>query len=248
MYDDVPGLGVDARATTQSQDRKGQGGGAEEVPPGHVQSHGRTLPHPGIWRQSPGRSRIIGIMTGGGTETAVGVLLENHRMFLSYLERRVGNRAVAEDILQDAFVKVMAQPEVTPDDDAVVPWFYRVLRNATIDRFRRQATSGRLLELFAREVEENGAPTPEMTAEICACVTRLAGTLKPEYAEALLAVEVDDEPVQAFAARRHLTPGNAAVRVHRARKALKRRVAESCGTCAEHGCRDCSCRRDGDAC
>jgi DNA-directed RNA polymerase specialized sigma24 family protein len=29
------------------------------------------------------------------------VLLENHRAFLRYLERRVGDRALAEDILQD---------------------------------------------------------------------------------------------------------------------------------------------------
>ena len=37
-------------------------------------------------------------------------LLENHRAFLSYLERRVGDRALAEDILQEAFAKVVARP------------------------------------------------------------------------------------------------------------------------------------------
>ncbi len=30
-------------------------------------------------------------------------LVENHRAFLRYLERRVGDRELAEDILQDAF-------------------------------------------------------------------------------------------------------------------------------------------------
>jgi RNA polymerase sigma-70 factor (ECF subfamily) len=34
-------------------------------------------------------------------------LVENHREFLRFLERRVGNRAVAEDILQEAFVRSM---------------------------------------------------------------------------------------------------------------------------------------------
>jgi RNA polymerase sigma-70 factor (ECF subfamily) len=29
--------------------------------------------------------------------------------------------------------------------------------------------------------------------------------------------------------------------VHRARQALRRRLEESCGTCAEHACLDCSC-------
>jgi hypothetical protein len=36
---------------------------------------------------------------------------------------------------------------------------------------------------------------------------------------------------------------NAGVRVFRARQTLKRRVTESCGTFAEHGCRDCSCQQ-----
>jgi RNA polymerase sigma-70 factor (ECF subfamily) len=32
----------------------------------------------------------------------IAVLVENHRRFLAFLERRVGSREVAEDILQDA--------------------------------------------------------------------------------------------------------------------------------------------------
>ena len=52
--------------------------------------------------------------------------------------------------------------------------------------------------------------------------------------------EAPDE-VKAFAERQGLTAGNAAVRVFRAREALKRRVVESCGTCAEHGCVACTC-------
>ena len=120
-------------------------------------------------------------------------LLANHRAFLAYLERRVGSRALAEDILQDAFVKVVARPEAAPGDEAVVPWFYRTLRNAAVNRFRRQAAAGRTAEAFAREMEGQAAPTPEMAAEICASVTRLASTLKPEYAEALRAVEVGEE-------------------------------------------------------
>ncbi len=80
-----------------------------------------------------------------------------------------------------------------------------------------------------------------MHREICACVGRLAQTLKPEYASALQAVDVEDTPVKAFAEASGLTPSNAGVRLFRAREALRRQVAASCGTCAEHGCVDCSC-------
>src|ERR671918_511316 len=172
----------------------------------------------------------------------VAVLLENHRAFLSYLERRVGDRALAEDILQEAFIKLVDRPDQAPADEGVVPWFYRTLRNAAIDQFRRRGTASRAIEAFGRKLETQTFPEPEMEAEICACVSRLASTLKPEYAEALQAIDVNGTPVKAFAEQRGLSASNAGVRVFRAREALKKRVTESCGTCAEHGCRNCTCQ------
>jgi RNA polymerase sigma-70 factor (ECF subfamily) len=172
----------------------------------------------------------------------VATLLENHRAFLAYLERRVGDRALAEDILQDAFAKIVARPEQAPNDEGVIPWFYRTLRNAAVDRFRRRGAADRAYEAFARELETHELPSTEVEGEICACVSRLASTLKPEYAEALQAIEVGGTPVKAFAERKGLSASNAAVRVFRAREALKKRVTESCGMCAEHGCLNCTCK------
>ena len=179
----------------------------------------------------------------GATPAPLATLLENHRAFLRYLERRVGDRELAEDILQEAFAKVIDRPDQAPADEGVVPWFYRTLRNAAIDRFRRREAAGRAIDAFAREIEHQTAPEPEMEAEICACVTRLAATLKPEYAEALQAIDVQGMAVKEFAGQHGLSASNAGVRVFRAREALKKRVIESCGTCAEHGCRDCTCQR-----
>ena len=175
-------------------------------------------------------------------EAPMAALLDNHRAFLQYLERRTGDRATAEDILQDAFVKVMAQPERAPSDEGIVPWFYRTLRNAAIDRFRRQGAAERGTAAFARELETQAVPDADLEAEICACVTRLAATLKPEYADALQAIDVRGTPVKAFAEEHGLSASNAGVRIFRAREALKKRVTASCGTCAEHGCFNCTCR------
>jgi RNA polymerase sigma-70 factor (ECF subfamily) len=66
--------------------------------------------------------------------------------------------------------------------------------------------------------------------------------LKPEYAEALRRIELEGQTVQGYAAELGIQPNNAAVRVHRARQALRTRVLAACGSCAEHGCLDCSCR------
>jgi DNA-directed RNA polymerase specialized sigma24 family protein len=137
---------------------------------------------------------------------------------------------------------VVNRPEQAPADEAIVPWFYRALRNAAIDQFRRRGTATRALEAFAHAIETEVAPSPELEAEICACITRLAATLKPEYADALQAIDVEGTAVKAFAAAHALTASNAGVRVFRAREALKKRLVESCGTCAEQGCRNCSCQ------
>jgi RNA polymerase sigma-70 factor (ECF subfamily) len=175
------------------------------------------------------------------SEAPIDVLLENHRAFLQYLERRVGDRALAEDILQDAFARVVARPEQAPADEGIVPWFYRLLRNAAIDQFRRRGAADRAIEGFAHELETRTQPSEQIEAVICTCVSRLAETLKPDYGEALRAIDIAGTPVKTFAEQHGITPGNAGVRVFRARQALKQRVAEACGACAEHGCRDCSC-------
>lgn len=171
---------------------------------------------------------------------ALGLLLENHRVFLGYLERRVGNRALAEDILQDAFTRNLGRFDAV-GEEAVVPWFYRTLRNATIDQYRRRGAADRALEAFARELEVQESPAPDVEAAICACVTRLAQTLKPEYAEVLQAVDVGGKPVKTYAEEKGLSASNAGVRAFRAREALRKRVLQSCGTCAVHGCLNCTC-------
>src|SRR5258705_7140065 len=113
-------------------------------------------------------ARILTIMTravsvpDADTPVALAILLENHRAFLRYLERRVGDRELAEDILQDAFIKVISRPEQTPADEAAVPWFYRTLRNAAIDRFRRHGAVTRAVEAFAHDLETHVTPDPEM--------------------------------------------------------------------------------------
>ncbi|HEX2059535.1 MAG TPA: sigma-70 family RNA polymerase sigma factor [Thermoanaerobaculia bacterium] len=168
-------------------------------------------------------------------------LVDNHRQFLAFLERRVGDRALAEDILQDAFVKSLEKGEDVRDEASSVAWFYRTLRNAVIDHYRRTGARHRALESFARELGDAVEPPPEMYDAICGCVSRLATTLKPEYAAAIQRIDVEGAPVQDFAAEAGITPNNAAVRVFRAREALRKQVRTSCGTCAEHGCLECSC-------
>jgi RNA polymerase sigma-70 factor (ECF subfamily) len=173
---------------------------------------------------------------------AVAALVANHRQFLRFLEQRVGSRAEAEDILQEAFVKGVERLGGLREGESANAWFYRVLRNAVVDHYRRRGAKGRALEAFAQELEKQVEPEREMQEAVCACVRTLSETLKPEYAQALQRIEVEGQSVSGYAAELGIQAGNAAVRVHRAREALRRRVMASCGSCAEHGCLNCTCQ------
>jgi len=172
----------------------------------------------------------------------VAALVGNHREFLAFLQKRVGDRALAEDILQEAFVRGLDKLGTLEQEESATGWFYRVLRNAVIDHHRRRSASSRKLEAFAAELEHEVKPEADLQEAVCRCVGQLAGTLKPEYSEVLRRVELDGVSVKDYANEAGITSNNAAVRVFRAREALRKQVARSCGTCAEHGCFNCTCQ------
>lgn len=176
------------------------------------------------------------------------VLLDNHARFLAFLERRVGSRDVAEDILQDAFVRSLDHAATIRDRESVTAWFYRLLRNAIVDHYRRRGAERRALAELAGTTDEAEPPVDdELMDTVCRCVLDLLATLKPEYATAIRRVDLDGKPVKAFADEAGITPNNAAVRLHRAREALRRELARCCGTCLTHGCLDCTCGTPGNA-
>jgi RNA polymerase sigma-70 factor (ECF subfamily) len=165
-------------------------------------------------------------------------LVARHRELLAFVQRRVGDRALAEDILQDALVKSLDHGDEIRE--SAVGWMYRVLRNSIIDHVRRRAAESRRVDALAAELELT--EEPDLRKTICHCVGQLAATLKPEYAEALRQIDVDGVAVKDYAERAGISSSNAGVRVFRAREALRKQVARACGTCAEHGCVDCSCK------
>ena len=171
---------------------------------------------------------------------AVAQLVEGHRDFLAFLERRVESRAAAENILQTAFARGLERGAGV-QEEKVVAWFYRVLRNSVIDHYRQRSTSARAMEAWGREFTERQEPDAALRQEICQCVSGLLTTLKEEYQQALRIVDLEDGKRSDLAQQSGITAENAAVRVHRARKALRRQVEKACGTCAEHGCFDCHC-------
>ncbi len=176
-------------------------------------------------------------------ETKLETLLEHRRQFLGFVQRRVGDAALAEDILQAAYMRALQHDGDVRAAESAVAWFYRILRNAVIDHYRRRSTESEALMAWGREMEDAVVPAPEIRDEVCRCLTVAIDNLPVNYAELLRHVDLAEQPLSSFAQSRKITAANAAVRAHRARTALRRELIRTCGACAEHGCEQCTCLR-----
>ena len=75
------------------------------------------------------------------SEQALSRLIESRANFLRFLRNRVSSPEIAEDILQNAFVKSIEKGGEIRDAESIVPWFYRVLRNSVVDYYRQTGKS-----------------------------------------------------------------------------------------------------------
>nr|WP_272886664.1 sigma-70 family RNA polymerase sigma factor [Phenylobacterium aquaticum] len=73
--------------------------------------------------------------------------------------RMLKRRDVAEDVLQDAFVRIWQHAgRYDPDRGAPMPWLWRILRNAAIDRLRRDQADHADIDDFAERLSAPEAP------------------------------------------------------------------------------------------
>lgn len=166
-------------------------------------------------------------------------LLAARRQFVNFVRSRINEPDLAEDIVQEALLRAVAALGDLRDEDCLVPWFYRILRNAIVDAYRRRdVLARRTTPLDGLDLPDE--PADEDDATLCECFRDLIPALRPEYGEVIEA-DLAAEPTEALAGRLGITANNLKVRRHRARQALRSRLEETCRLCATHGCLDCTC-------
>jgi RNA polymerase sigma-70 factor (ECF subfamily) len=167
-------------------------------------------------------------------------LLKQLDTFTAFVRGRVGDPHLAADVVQDSLLKAVKSAHQLRDDESVTAWFYRILRHAIIDLYRRRAASKSALERL--ESELNVAPDAEEERAVCACIKSMIPALKPEYTELIRRLDLAQEPAEMVAKALGLNANNLRVRHHRARQQLRERLEQTCRMCAKHGCLDCTCR------
>ena len=75
-----------------------------------------------------------------GDESALGMLIQRHKsQIFSFLMSKLKNKAIAEDLFQDVFVKVISTMKAGKykEEGKFLPWVMRISHNIMIDHFRK---------------------------------------------------------------------------------------------------------------
>lgn len=173
-------------------------------------------------------------------------LTENRSLFETFLRRRVQDDFIVQDLLQQSFVKAIQQHHSLNNEESAVAWFYRILRNTLIDYYRSKASENSRRNDFpeqSRVLADDHVPSlDEVKATVCSCLDGVISGLRPGYADLIRRVDLTGEPLAVVARDLQITPNNATVRLHRARRALRESLEASCGICSKHGCLNCTCK------
>lgn len=170
-------------------------------------------------------------------------LVGSYDRLRDYLQRRVGGRAEAEEVLQAFMLRALERSGDIRDADSVRGWLSRVLAT-TIADFHRQVSRSRTREMpFPHELNDRLAADQGAAANsaVCECLHVHLSLLKPEHAEVIRRVDLGGEPRELVAADLGVTVNNLTVRLHRARQALKERLEQTCVVCLEESFWECRC-------
>lgn len=185
--------------------------------------------------------------TPGFSNSALELALRRHYDdFRKYLISRVGDPAIAEDILHSFCIRVMQNGTELRDPKSAIGWLYTVLRSVLMDHYRKESSRKRGEYAYAVDVAvtSEGTANSEPDEVICDCVNGLATELRANQAELLRRIDFNEEPREHVSRDLGISQQNLRVRLHRARVTLKNALLRHCGTCCETGFRDCYCDKD----
>jgi RNA polymerase sigma factor (sigma-70 family) len=168
-----------------------------------------------------------------------GAIIKNLQTFVAFARNRLGDHHLAEDVVQDSLIKALGADRHPESEDETVIWFYRILRRSIIDVYRKQGARTRALERFEKEFP--ASPDENDERELCKCFRRLLTMVPEQYQELLDEVDLKGKDPDGVAAKLGLSRNNLTVKLHRARKHMRKALAANCGACSKHGCLDCTC-------
>jgi RNA polymerase sigma-70 factor, ECF subfamily len=140
-----------------------------------------------------------------------------------WLRHQIQDRALAEDLLQDVFLKAMRQGQRFCNIANARAWLFEVTRNALADHLRARRESVELPEDLAVEKVEMAA-----IDGLTACLPRVLSELSAEDRDAITCCDLQGMSQADYAVRIGVGLSGAKSRVQRARARLKQQLSRAC--------------------
>ncbi|MDO8989693.1 MAG: sigma-70 family RNA polymerase sigma factor [Sideroxyarcus sp.] len=141
----------------------------------------------------------------------------------NYLQHRVADSHLAEDLLQDVFVKAMRQGSGFCELDNPRAWLYQVARNALVDYQRLHRETVELPNDIAVPAEQ-----VEPVVQLGACVARVLSELNHEDRDIIEQCDLNGMKQQDYAKAHDLTLAAVKSRLLRARKRMRDTLSTNC--------------------
>lgn len=138
----------------------------------------------------------------------------------NFVYRKVKDRDVANDIVQDVFIKVESKISQLRETEKIAGWIFQITRHTITDYFR---TKSKTLEPIELQWENEAQ---ELNDCVAFCLNKLMYTLPDKYREAMVLTEIENLSQTALSERLGISYSGAKSRVQRARQMLKDKLHE----------------------
>ncbi|NJL29709.1 MAG: sigma-70 family RNA polymerase sigma factor [Thermoanaerobaculia bacterium] len=179
-------------------------------------------------------AELVARSLAGDQEAFRLLVVRFERPVLSVVSRLIRDPASAEDVTQEAFVKVYRHLHRYDPRWRLASWLFKIAHNTAIDHLRRRHPETVPLELPDAEgegswerfhaPEEEGPEEQAASAELGAAVEQALGDLRGQYREILELRFKQGLSYEEIAEVLGLALGTVKVQIHRARKQLADRL------------------------
>lgn len=150
---------------------------------------------------------------------------------LRYLQRYVGDRAVAEDLLQETLIRIAQGLPGFSARASVKTWAFSIATRVAADHFRRPANRACIIEFDESPELSDRDPAVDQQLvidEMNGCIRRVIDSLPADYRAALVLHDLQGLAVLQTAEICGCSVPTAKIRIHRARLRLGEALQQAC--------------------
>lgn len=148
---------------------------------------------------------------------------QNESELRAFLRQRVPDISVAEDLLQEVFLRAIAQGQAFCSVEQPRAWLYRVTRNVLTDHHRRSHPTSELTQDIEHLEDE-----PEAVDLLTECISRNLTRLNESDRDIIEFCDLKNMTVKAYAQSRDISLSAAKARILRARQRLRGSIVKHC--------------------